>query len=91
MRARNAQETGLIHSLQLLGGFNGRAERLQTYNLYLGDSDRLAWDLKRYREVTTKDLSDALETYLKKNKRLIVYAKPKPPSKSGPRPKKGKR
>jgi zinc protease len=75
-RALNAEETGTFYALELLGGFSGRAERLQTYNNYLGDPGKLAWDLERYRKVTVKDLQRVLDKYLN-DKRLVVYATPK--------------
>jgi zinc protease len=69
-RALNDQETHLIQSLEILGA---RADRLQTYNQYLGDPGRLAWDVERYRKVTTKDLSRALETYLRDDHRVVMF------------------
>ncbi len=74
-RALNAEETGLIHSLEELGGFGGRAERLQIYNHYLGDPGKLQWDIERYKKLTAKDVAAAMEKYLDE-KRLIVLAKP---------------
>lgn len=75
-RALNAEETGTMYAMEILGGFSGRAERLQTYNLYLGDPGKLAWDIERYRKVQTKDLARVFNKYLN-DKRLVVYATPK--------------
>lgn len=75
-RAMNSQETSVVRGLEQLGGFGGRAERLQLYNHYLGDTDKLAWDLGRYEKLTTKDLSAALDKYLT-DKRIVVRATPK--------------
>jgi zinc protease len=74
-RALNSQETRLFFDLELLGGFGGRAERLQTYNLYLQDPGKLAWDVERYRKVSLDDLKKAIDQYLTKN-RLVVLATP---------------
>ena len=74
-RALNSYETGLFRGLESLGGFGGRAERLQLYAHYLGDPGKLAWDVTRYREVTVEDLARVLNTYLGSD-RLIVRAKP---------------
>ncbi|MCA9552305.1 MAG: insulinase family protein [Myxococcales bacterium] len=74
-RALNNHETRLLQGLERLGGFSGRAERLQLYHHYLGDPDKLAWDLARYRAVTVEDLARVLNTYLGAN-RLVVHALP---------------
>lgn len=74
-RAKNAQETRLVQELEILGGFSGRAERLQTYQHYLGDPGKIAWDLERYQKVTTADLSRVAAAYLR-GKKLIVRASP---------------
>jgi zinc protease len=71
-RALNDQEMRLVAQLEVLGGMSGRVERLQTYNHYLGDPGKLAWDVGRYRKVTAADVSRVLDTYLGPN-RLIVY------------------
>jgi zinc protease len=75
-RAQNAEETATLFGIELLGGMTGRAERLQYYNLYLGDPGKLEWDLERYRKATTADLAKAAQQFLGKN-RLIVLATPK--------------
>jgi predicted Zn-dependent peptidase len=75
-RGLNSDETGTIHGLEALGGFGGRAERLQLYNHYLGDPGKLQWDLERYRKVTTKDVARVIDKYLG-DKRLVVFAVPK--------------
>ncbi len=76
-RAKNAQETRLVKNLEILGGFSGRAERLQTYQRYLGDPGKIAWDLQRFQKVSTSDLAKVAERYLG-GKKLIARAKPAP-------------
>jgi zinc protease len=75
-RAQNTVETDLVRGLENLGGFGGRAERLQAYNLFFGDPGKLPWDVARYRAVTTADLSRVLKKYLGE-KRLVVLATPR--------------
>lgn len=75
-RAKNSQETSIVRGLEQLGGFGGRAERLQLYNHFLQDPDRVAWDLKRYQDVTIEDLSRVLDRYLT-DKRIAIHAVPK--------------
>jgi zinc protease len=76
-RAKNAQLTHLIRGLESLGGFSGRAERLQLYQNFFGEPGKLGWDLDRYQKVTLEDLARAQAKYLTKN-RLVVRAAPKP-------------
>jgi zinc protease len=75
-RAQNAQLTRLVRGLEMLGGFSGRAERLQLYQNMFGDPGRLAWDLDRYQKVTLDELARVRAKYLTKN-RLIIRATPK--------------
>jgi zinc protease len=48
-RARNMIETNMIGGLERLGGFGGIADRLNSYNHYLGNPDYLQQDVQRYR------------------------------------------
>ena len=75
LRALNTWENDRFRSLELLGGFGGRAEQLQAYNHYLGDPERLGWDVARHRDVTTEDLARVLETHLT-DARVVLMASP---------------
>src|SRR5262249_5550910 len=48
-RVVTSQEADAVYGLERL---MQRAEVLQTYNHYLGDPDRITWDLDRYRHAT---------------------------------------
>jgi zinc protease len=51
-RARNHIETATVDSLQSVGGFGGKADRLNHYFFYTGDADYLARDVGRYDQLT---------------------------------------
>ena len=51
-RARNTIETRIVGQLETLGGFGGVADRLNSYNHYLGTPGYLEQDIARYRSVT---------------------------------------
>ena len=51
-QARNTIETNIVGGLERLGGFGGVADRLNSYNHYLGTPDYLTKDIERYRAVT---------------------------------------
>ncbi|MFB3852717.1 MAG: M16 family metallopeptidase [Vicinamibacterales bacterium] len=55
-RARTRAEAALIYGLQTVGGFGGRADQLNSYNVYLGDPDGFERDLARYRAVTVESV-----------------------------------
>jgi zinc protease len=59
-RARNHILTAAIHSIQSVGGFGGKADRLNHYHFYTGDPDFLANDLARYDQLTVDAVQERL-------------------------------
>ena len=57
--AKNTVYTSIITSLENVGGFSGVAQRLQTYNHYVGDPGYLNKDLGRYSSVTVEGSSSS--------------------------------
>src|SRR5260370_21692690 len=55
-RAKNVIESRIIAGLETLGGFGGVADRLNSYNHYLGTPDFLAADIARYENSTTESI-----------------------------------
>ena len=55
-RVKNTIETQFVFGLEQPGGFSGIADRLNTYNHYLGDPDYVAQDLARFGCVTPADV-----------------------------------
>jgi zinc protease len=75
-RARNTIESGIINGLETLGGFGGVADRLNSYNHYLGTPDYLQKDLQRYRSVTPEAVLSFAREQLQPSARAIVYGVP---------------
>ena len=50
-RARTRRLGGLIYSLESLGGFGGVADRLNAFNVFLGDPGRITSDFERFEAV----------------------------------------
>ncbi len=73
-RARNQIERSLYQSLQKVGGYNGRADLLNTYNHYLGDPGFLPKDIDRYNRVTPADVQRAVRERLRRNSRVVTIA-----------------
>jgi zinc protease len=74
--AKTSWEAWFVRNLQEVGGFSGRADRLNAYNVHLGDPDRLEWDVNRYRRPTAEDVRATAERYLDPNRRVILHAVP---------------
>ncbi len=72
-QAQNGYEAGFVRSLQTAAG---RAGRLNSYNVMLGDPDRFQWDLDRYTTATVADVNRFAKDYLSLDQRLIAYAVP---------------
>ena len=75
-RARNTIESQTIQGLETVGGFGGKADRLNSYEHYVGDPGFLQQDLLRYRQVTPGSVKAFAERYLQDGKRLVVHAVP---------------
>jgi zinc protease len=78
-RARNLIETRIVQGLENVGGFSGKADRLNSYNHYLGDPGYLAKDVQRYREVTTASVKTFAQQQLAPTARVVVHGVPGPP------------
>ena len=77
LRAQNMIETGLITSLETLGGFGGVADRLNQYNHHLHDPDYLRKDIERYRNAQTGSVR-ALARTLTRSARVVIEGVPGP-------------
>lgn len=64
-RAVNRLEAQFVHSLESVGDFGGRADRLNMYNVYRGDPDYLNRDFDRYTRITPADVQRVAEKYLR--------------------------
>ena len=72
-QARNTIETNIIGGLERLGGFGGIADRLNSYNHYLGTPDYLAKDIERYRAVNAQSLLAFAKDQLTPNSRVVMH------------------
>jgi zinc protease len=72
-----AQEAGAIRGLQSL---NARANRLQGYNHFLGDPDKLSWDLDRYRKAKPDTVRATAAQYLDRSHAVVVTTTPAKPA-----------
>lgn len=76
-RARNAILTNYYFNLQDLGGDGGKAEALQSYQLFTGDSNFMEKDLARYQAVNSQSIAESSVKYLPAERaRKILIASP---------------
>ncbi|WP_019876971.1 M16 family metallopeptidase [Sporichthya polymorpha] len=66
-----------IRSVEAIGGFGDRADKLNLYNHYTGTPDYLAQDLAAYRAVTAQSLREFANRYLT-DRRLVIETQPGP-------------
>ncbi len=74
--ARTRYESGFVRGLQRNGGFGGKADRLNRYNVLAGDPDYLARDLARYRGATARDIAMYALRYLDPERRAVLHVVP---------------
>ncbi|MGH7555352.1 MAG: M16 family metallopeptidase, partial [Longimicrobiales bacterium] len=63
-RATNLTEAAFVDELQTVGGFGGRADRLNLYAFHTGDPGYLARDLARYASMRADAVRDATSAWL---------------------------
>jgi len=73
-RYKASYESGVISSLETV---SGKASQLAQNNFMLGTPNNLAADMKRYMDVTEKDVMRVYEKYLKNKPAVILSVYPK--------------
>ena len=71
-RVRNGRLAGFFYALENIGGFGGVADRLNAYNVYLGDPARITTDFERYRLVTAESVREAARRYVAGRARVAL-------------------
>jgi zinc protease len=71
-RVQNGRRAGFIYALDNIGGFGGVADRLNAYNIYLGEPGRILSDLTRFQEVTIGDLAEMASRHLVTQHRVAL-------------------
>ncbi len=76
-RARNVVLTSFVDGLQTVGGFGGRADRLNFYTFYLGDPDGVERDVDRYAAATAADVEAAVARWMGAGHDACLHVVPK--------------
>ncbi len=77
-RIKTKIEYGFVSALENIGGFGGKADRLNQYNTLLGDPGKLAADLARYRTASAASVRDSVQRWVDTRNRLQVRYRSEP-------------
>jgi predicted Zn-dependent peptidase len=84
-RVKNGRLAGFFYALESLGGFGGVADRLNAYNVYLGNPSRITSDFNRYERVDIQMIREAAGRYLVGRPRVALTVDGRrPPVSLGP-------
>ena len=70
-------ETAFVYRLQTVGGFGGKSDQLNAYNVFVRDPGYFSSDLERYRRANTEKIKAAVGAYLRPNRRVSLSVVPK--------------
>jgi zinc protease len=70
-------ESQFIFRLQTVGGFGGKSDQLNAYNVFLGEPGFFARDLARYRSATSASLQEAATRWLRPDRRVLLSVVPR--------------
>jgi zinc protease len=76
-RGQAQAESHFVYRLQTVGGFGGKSDQLNAYNVWCGDPGYFDKDLSRYAGVTRESLRAAGRTWLRFDQRVLLSAVPR--------------
>ena len=76
-RARVQTEAHFMYRIQTVGGFGGKSDQLNAYNVFCDDPGFFATDLARYREATAEGVGSAARRHLHFDRRVILSVVPR--------------
>ena len=76
-RGRVQAEAQFVFRLQTVGGFGGKSDQLNAYNVFLHDPAYFSRDLERYQVVTPQSLRQVVAAYLDPARRVTLSIVPR--------------
>jgi zinc protease len=76
-RGRVQAEAQFMYRLQTVGGFGGKSDQLNAYNVFLNDPGYFDRDLARYHNVTRQSLQETVAKYLDPARRVTLSIVPR--------------
>jgi zinc protease len=75
-RASRNLEAGLFAQLENVGGFGGKADQLNYYEMFAGDPAAFSKQLQRVLAVTADDVQKAAQAFLRDEQRVVITVLP---------------
>src|SRR5512132_1973517 len=69
-RCQAQAEANFMYRLQTVGGFGGKSDQLNAYNIFVGDPGFFERDLERYRAASAESVRAAAARYLRFDRRI---------------------
>jgi zinc protease len=76
-RCQAQAEANFVYRLQTVGGFGGKSDQLNAYNVFVGDPGFFDRDLDRYRRVTAASVQRVARDWLRPERRALLSVVPK--------------
>jgi zinc protease len=76
-RALAQAEAHFMYRLQTVGGFGGKSDQLNAYNVMKGRPGFFRDDLERYRKATRQSIQEAARRHLRLDRRVVLSAIPR--------------
>jgi zinc protease len=76
-RSRAQTEAHFLYRIQTVGGFGGKSDQLNAYNVFRRDPGFFAADLARYRDATREAVVDVAHRYLRFDQRVLLSVIPR--------------
>ena len=76
-RIKNQIESQFLSGMERVGGFGGKANRLNQYSYFAGEPDYFSQDLERYVNVTAEDVMRVAQRYLVGANRVVLSVVPR--------------
>jgi zinc protease len=76
-RGRVQAEAQFVFRLQSVGGFGGKSDQLNAYNVFLEEPNFFDRDLERYQRVTRQSIQSAVERHLATPRRVALSVVPR--------------
>ncbi len=70
-------EAQFVYRMQTVGGFGGKSDLLNQYNVFLGDPGYVERDLARYRSATAESVREAAARFIMRSPRVAVSVVPR--------------
>jgi zinc protease len=75
-RAEASAEANFVYHLQTVGGFDGKSDQLNAYNVFLKDPSYFPKDLERYQRCTKASLTAVVNRYFDPARRVTLSIVP---------------